>query len=840
LLVHCLKKVVAPRLSTNNVLIQGGESITGITASWVALASNPPPSPLTTSQERDYFTSLPDAANVLVIRTNKAGDFSRYKLRLVNSVLNAATAQFEITEVLNGFDTQLAEVRFSFKVDCPSTLDCAPLAPICPPDAPTPPPINYLAKDYGSFCSIMQDRLNQLLPNWGGTSEADLGVALTELISYVGDHLSYQQDAIATEAYLETARSRVSLRRHAVLVDYTVHDGCNARAWIHLEVTENLSKPVLGYKNTRFYTTAPGMPSSLKFGSGNEAAALISGVQVFEPMEDFKAPNLDPRHNRMFFHTWGDTNCCLPRGATEATLRGSFPNLQAGDVLIFQEVLGPQTGNAADADIRHRCAVRLTLVYPGPHDPPLFDPLTLDCHRRPIHVTEIQWSQDDALPFPLCISSTYLDNNNSQVASNVSVALGNIVLADHGLTIADKPVGSVPESTLSLPPDPGGDRCKLTPPTPLPIRFRPRVPQSPVTQVVDLSKAGTSTSAMSMSAMTGVSASATRLMNFDPKDALPFIFLTGTRQGGLAYQWDVKQDLLENGESDRVFVMEVEDDGTATLRFGDDTNGATPDAGTDFTATYRIGNGIAGNVGADTLLNLVTAVAGIRSCTNPLPATGGTDPETMDQIRRRAPQGFLTPVRAVTMTDYENAVEQNPQVEQAVATLRWTGSWYTVFIAVQPVGGGNLSQSLQQTLESNLRGKQLSGLDLQLDSPQYLSLEIELQVCVDPNYFQSDVQRSLLQVLGNQILPNGQKGLFYPDNFTFGQTVYLSPVYKAARSVAGVASVTATKFQPQGVNTGQYLAAGEIKLGSLQVARLENDPSLPNHGQLTLEMVGGK
>jgi hypothetical protein len=111
---------------------------------------------------------------------------------------------------------------------------------------------------------------------------------------------------------------------------------------------------------------------------------------------------------------------------------------------------------------------------------------------------------------------------------------------------------------------------------------------------------------------------------------------------------------------------------------------------------------------------------------------------------------------------------------------------------------------------------------------------------VDPNYFRDDVEQSLLQVLGNRILPNGQKGLFYPDNFTFGQTVYLSPVYAAARSVPGVISVAATQFQPQGITSTQYLAAGQIKLGSFQVARLDNDPSYPDHGQLTLIMLGGK
>ena len=43
---------------------------------------------------------------------------------------------------------------------------------------------------------------------------------LVEALAYTADQLSYQQDAVATEAYLGTARRRVSIRRHARLMDY--------------------------------------------------------------------------------------------------------------------------------------------------------------------------------------------------------------------------------------------------------------------------------------------------------------------------------------------------------------------------------------------------------------------------------------------------------------------------------------------------------------------------------------------------------------------------------------------------------------------------------------------
>jgi len=1045
LLVHCLKPVTLPDAQPPDyVLIQGGESITDITVNWAAPAV-PPPSqanPL----EQNYFKALPDAANVLVVRTNKAGDFSTYTFRLVNDIAAAEQDPFVVTAVLAGFDPQLAEVDFSFKAECGPDFDCAPQA-YCPPSTPAPPPINYLAKDYGSFRQIMLDRMSQLLPAWGGTStEADLGVALAELIAYTADQLSYQQDAVTTEAYLETARSRVSLRRHALLVDYHVHDGCNARAWIQIQVAGNPGEQVfLDRSLTRFYTYAPGMPSSLAVGSGNEEAALLAGVQVFEPMWDTV---LYPELNQISFYTWGDNNCCLIQGATEATLAGSFPDLQPGEVLIFQEMKGPQTGIAADADVRHRCAVRLTQVAT------LVDPLFQDAMGNPLQLTEIQWSQDDALPFPVCISSTWLDSSgDEQTATDVSIVFGNIVAADHGLSFSVINLGTMPAPHLFYPQNPAAGPCQLSQPTPLPVRFRPRIPDSPLTQAVPLSvvplpavgipvtsgvlllegrdpvsiadsagfacltlqstnpstwpqyfgviaakgpspvtfnisvvynppggaagietqvtleaftnlsltqgdpnyavtqinakskliqvpstytpgtlpaifpatptmlanngnvelqglgsavpyltlqaanpivwpsyfgvsaKAGAAPSSfdlqvlydppvavgvalpvaveifagLSLSTAAGdvdgtselitvesfaqtadTTLSAYELMNFDPGQALPAITLAGTLVDGVTQTWTPEQDLLESGESDPVFVVEVETDGTAKLRFGDNTNGKTPDTGTSFIASYRIGNGTGGNIGADSLIFLAAADARIQSCRNPVPATGGTDPETNDQIRRRAPQAFLTQERAVTMADYEAVAEQNPQVDQAVASLRWTGSWYTVFIAAQPVGSGNLTTALQRTLKAAEERYRLAGQDLQLDSPQYVSLQLVLQVCVDPDYFMSYVQESLLQVLGNRLLPNGQKGLFYPGNFTFGQTVYLSPIYVAARSVAGVVAVTALTFQPQGVNSAQYLASGEIKLGPLQVARLDNDPNYPDHGQLTLVMEGGK
>ena len=1026
LLVYCLKQAPVD-LTQDNILITGGESITGITAAWVLPANTHAPAPANTAtdDELTYFNSLNNADRILVIRTSVAGDFSPYTLRLVNDAVAAAQDTFEVTEVLSGFDLQLAEVTFSFKINCPPYFDCKPAPVNCAPAAPTAPPINYLAKDYGSFRSILLDRLNQLLPSWRATREADMGIVLAELIAYIGDQLSYQQDAVASEAYLLTARSRISLRRHALLVDYKVHDGCNARAWVQLTVNADFT---LNQAGTQFYTKTPGMPTSLS-GSNNEQAALAAGVVVFEPMQEAE---LFQKHNSMPFYTWGDTDCCLPQGAIEATLADTYPNLQVGDVLIFQEMMGPQTGFAADADLRHRYAVRLTAVATtNALGEPLIDSL-FDAA-----ITEIQWSQDDALPAPLCLSSSFTNSSGTTVLPSVSVALGNVILADQGLTMSAVRLPLVPEPSLVIAGSGGANRCSPPKTKYLPVRYRPLIPQAPVTQAVDLPLAGSpvtsgavallptgpvsltdsngSTSLMvqadnplgwpqffgvyatangtspasfnlsvvynppgtpsgawivlekftaltlgasgnaasqingfsqfmtvaasssttptllpsapTMFQTTGTttlsdtgshayltvtltnplswppqfavlaqgnlttpsefnlllvyqppdgavgiqapvvveqfnhltlatvsgtfsaqstlltvltfegepnpSLSAYDLMHYDASDAVPFITLNDG-----VNKWTPVPNLLASGPEDKNFVVEVEYNGNAYLRFGDNTYGMSPVAQTAFTASYRIGNGTAGNVGAGSLI--VSTDPRITSCTNPLAATGGIDPETMAQIRRRAPQAFLTQERAVTMTDYANVTEQNPQVEDAYATLRWTGSWHTVFVTAEPLNGGLLNKPLRRALTQYVNRYRLAGQDLQLESPDYVSLDIKLTVCVDPNYFQANVQKALMQVLGSGTLPSGKPAIFAPGSFKLGQTVYLSPIYAAARTVAGVQSVTAHAFQPQGVKTKAFLHAGEISMGPFQVARMDNDPSLPANGQLTLVMKGGK
>ena len=183
---------------------------------------------------------------------------------------------------------------------------------------------------------------------------------------------------------------------------------------------------------------------------------------------------------------------------------------------------------------------------------------------------------------------------------------------------------------------------------------------------------------------------------------------------------------------------------------------------------------------------------------NPLPAHGGVDMEDAAVVRRRAPEAFRRQERAVTPADYAAVTERLPAVQRAAATLRWTGSWHTVFVTVDRVGGVPMDAGFEDTLTRHVDRYRMAGHDLEFNDPVHVSLELDLLVCVAATHFRADVHAGLLEVLSNRVLADGRRGLFHPDNFSFGQTVYLSPIYAAARQVAGVASVQVTLFQRQG------------------------------------------
>jgi predicted phage baseplate assembly protein len=934
LLITMLKDARSLTLGLHQVQITGGAATSQVTAVHVSVGTAAAP-------------------KVVTVDLNQSGDFSPYTLSLV---ANPSTS-----DPPDGFDPQLSTVTFSFKAGCSAVADCLPCN-CCPPDTTPEPDINYLAKDYGGFRQVMLDRMAVVAPAWSETHASDIGIMLVEVLAYAADHLSYQQDAVGTEAYLGTARSRISLRRLAKLVDYQIGEGSNARTWVYLNTAADGVHIPAG---TLLFPRVPGFATTIPPNT-TQAATLLSNPLGFATMQDAW---LYLEQNELHFYTWEDTNCCLPAGATSATLIrdtalvGELTTLEPGSVLIFEEVMGPNTGDPEDANPNNRWAVRLTGIQVTDYkNQPLVDPLNGQAIMR------ISWAAEDALPFPLCISSIADAMHNSVPLSAVSVARGNIVPADHGiwqvqvlagtvaltassatvtglgttftktlqvdqwlvfasdptqtpyqitaiasdtsLTIAPPYTGPTTLSTAAAvmedlgvvpaaPPPPVTQSscactCEGTSPSPLP-RYYPELAKSPVTfayslmiaysvpvaltqnsttvtgssfsanlsvgqwlvfasdptstpyQISAIENATTLTLAVAYTGATVASTTAT-LVNTTPASG----FLTPASSGTArpapqiavyddqGEQWTVLEDLLSSDSSQRVCVLEIEHTGAAFLRFGDNQYGMAPEPGMDFQVRYRVGNGAAGNIGRDSLAHILTSVPGVTAVRNPLAAAGGVDPETMDHIRQAAPFAFLTQLRAVTEDDYGVMAELDPAIREARGTLRWTGSWYTAFVSVDSAAPSGPSAALLSATQTRLNMFRMMGVDLAAEAAEIVGLSIAMNICVDPAFFQADVETALMQLFTTGNLCAGQPGLLNPDNFTFGQTIYTSPFIAAAQGVQGVTSATMTLFQRMDDPSIDGVAQGYLTMGRTEIARCDNDPNRLDHGIFVLHMDGGK
>lgn len=793
--IHFFAASGRPVLTPANIRIEGGVRIRDVHITGVSLA----PDPLVTN-----------------VTVDSPGDFSPYMLKLVDSAGGT----------IPGLDPVFSEVEFFFRPECLGDHDCQDLNE-CPPEPRIEPSLDYLAKDYASFRRLMLDRMALLSPEWTERSPADLGIALVEMLAYVGDRMSYRQDAIATEAYIRTARDRISVRRHARLVDYAMHDGANARVWVQVKVRSNLTPPTAGLSRLTFLTKLPGFGVRLENTEPSYHKAVTQGAYVFEAMHP--VGQLFADHNEMTMYTWGSEECHLPTGSTGATLLGNFPNLKVGDVVIFFEKCGPQTGRPQDADPKHRHAVRITKIESGE------DTLGTELWGVATFLTHIQWSAEDALPFPVCVSAR---TEAGLSVPNVSVVLGNIVLCDHGQTLPTELLDRVPAPQIRYV---GAHHCGCgdseTPDWVIPS-YRPKLSRWPVTQQPRVRKANVGPGQPAPLMPFDPAGPAQHAFSGLPSSSVPEINLEDLN----LIPWTPTRDLLFGIANSTEFVLEVDNASIAHLRFGDGINGRRPteDAEQAFTAKYRVGNGAIGNIPADAIGHVVSGDNRIDAVWNPMGARGGVDPESMEEARRDAPIAFqMVQQRAVTEADYAEFAKKHPLVQNAVAIFRWTGSWRTVFIAVDLEGNQPLTADVKTTLLAYLDQYRMAGHDLEVIEPTYVPLNVEIDICVAPHVHKADVVRRINALFQAGIMADGSPAIFNPDRMTFSQKVYLSPIYALAQSVDGVEAIRVSKFERLGTNSNAGLNDGFLAFGKSEIPRLDNDPNFPDRGIFRAFIHGG-
>jgi len=183
-------------------------------------------------------------------------------------------------------------------------------------------------------------------------------------------------------------------------------------------------------------------------------------------------------------------------------------------------------------------------------------------------------------------------------------------------------------------------------------------------------------------------------------------FLDGTLELSAANgDYEVVEDLLDSGPTDRHVTVSVDQNDRATLRFGNGTAGQIP-TGT-ITATYSVGGGSAGMVDAgkvtriegsfvDELGNSVRVLV-----TNPARSSVALDRMTVEEMRLAGPKSLRVLTRTVAREDYEINALRVPGVARA---LQLTSDQdpsipeNSGILFVVPVGGGAPSTGLKDAV----------------------------------------------------------------------------------------------------------------------------------------------
>jgi len=630
------------------------------------------------------------------------------------------------------------------------------LAETAPPAAPadpdtTAPVLDYLARDFASVRRFMLDRLSTSMPSWRDTEPADVLHTVVEILAYAADQLSYFQDAVATEAYLGTARRRVSVRRHARLLDYAMHEGCNARAWLDVQVDGDTELRLPA--GIQVLTTVGDEDGPLLDEAAAELA-VAGGATVFETTQDAV---LHPDRNAMPLYDWDLPGYALAAGATTAALRGTYPGLTPGRVVLLRAAVGAAT------ELPAVHPVRLTAVVDGGTD-------ALGDGGAGVPITRIAWDPADASPVPLLVSPPG--------GGSPGVAHGNVVLADHGRR-------TPPEQLAG--PAPGrepGHRARLARAG---LTWREPYPADSADRP------------------------AAALNRRDPAQAVPTLTVTGGATPEVT--WVPRPDLLASDRLAAHVVIEMEEGGVAQVRFGDSVHGRAVTAGQPLVATYRVGNGVAGNVGRGALSRLAVPAGGSADLTritavgNPLPATGGTDPEPIEAVRLAAPHAFLVQRRCVVEDDFVAVAQSHPQVRRASAAIRWTGSWHTAVVVVDRRDGRPVDAAFREELLAWFEPFRLTGGDIDVRGPRPVAVDILVEVGVAAGHRADLVERALIAAFAAPAAADR----------TIGQPLYLSQVIAYAAAVPGVAWADVLRFQRRGQRPN-----GEIDLGVLAVGPQES------------------
>ncbi len=284
--------------------------------------------------------------------------------------------------------------------------------------------------------------------------------------------------------------------------------------------------------------------------------------------------------------------------------------------------------------------------------------------------------------------------------------------------------------------------------------------------------------------------------------------------------WHQAPYLYGLSTNQRSYVVQNDSQNNTWLIFGNGNYGAHLPSGQEhITATYRIGSGQVGNVPANSLTTLRKRPPGIQRVTNPIPASGGADPESNDMVRINAPLHVQqTMQRIVSFNDYEHFARSYAGIGKVQVKSLWNSRSHLVYMTIAGEEGQKIDKTsiFYQNLQRDVRSAVLSpSQPIEIDLCETLYFQLEAALVLQPGYDASTVKANVRQKLTQT---------FGFDTRQLAQPLSVSEVIVTIQDVNGVAGVKLKSFYIKGQQAALNLVleakSGRLEAGILHPAQL--------------------
>jgi hypothetical protein len=283
------------------------------------------------------------------------------------------------------------------------------------------------------------------------------------------------------------------------------------------------------------------------------------------------------------------------------------------------------------------------------------------------------------------------------------------------------------------------------------------------------------------------------------------------------------------------------DNESGQIQFGDGLRGMRPPYGATIVANYAYGGGSDGNVGIAAIQSSPQLPAGF-SVTNPLPTWGGDDGETVTDAEQNIPSYLQNGGRAVSVTDFENIVNQTPGVElgrveilplfnPGQPSVSAPGA-VTVMVIPDAPGAPEPDLMFLDAVCSFLDPRRLVTTEVYVRGPQYVGLYVSVGIDVVAGGDIATVREAVRQAVRNYLSPisGGPSG----DGWPLAKTVDPTGILVQALQVDGVSDVRGVSMWDANLVAITQLTISGLQLPNLlQLMVTAGDPQDQSAGTTT-------